>query len=95
MTNDVMCLLFKYFCCVFISIIIGGIVDVSMFWTCFLRSPDDESVLIVSTYSKAFSQSFENLLDDVNYGFVQVCDLYQEYYKSFVVYMSLLKCFIV
>ncbi|XP_056333857.1 TBC1 domain family member 15 isoform X1 [Danio aesculapii] len=35
------------------------------------ESPDDESVLIVSTYSKAFSQSFENLLDDTNYGFVQ------------------------
>ncbi|ROL43328.1 TBC1 domain family member 15 [Anabarilius grahami] len=34
-------------------------------------SPDDESILIVSTYSKAFSQSFENLLDDTNYGFVQ------------------------
>uniref|UniRef100_A0A8C1GR27 TBC1 domain family, member 15 n=1 Tax=Cyprinus carpio TaxID=7962 RepID=A0A8C1GR27_CYPCA len=33
--------------------------------------PDDESVLIVSTYSKTFSQSFENLLDDTNYGFVQ------------------------
>uniref|UniRef100_A0A8C1GMD0 TBC1 domain family member 15 n=1 Tax=Cyprinus carpio TaxID=7962 RepID=A0A8C1GMD0_CYPCA len=28
-------------------------------------------VLIVSTYSKTFSQSFENLLDDTNYGFVQ------------------------
>uniref|UniRef100_A0A8C2JZA5 TBC1 domain family, member 15 n=1 Tax=Cyprinus carpio TaxID=7962 RepID=A0A8C2JZA5_CYPCA len=35
------------------------------------ESPDDESVLIVSTYSKTFSQSFENLLDDTNYGFVQ------------------------
>uniref|UniRef100_A0A671LZ42 TBC1 domain family member 15 n=1 Tax=Sinocyclocheilus anshuiensis TaxID=1608454 RepID=A0A671LZ42_9TELE len=35
------------------------------------ESPDDESVLIVSTYSKAFSQSFENLLDDTNYGLVQ------------------------
>uniref|UniRef100_A0A8C1CE65 TBC1 domain family, member 15 n=1 Tax=Cyprinus carpio carpio TaxID=630221 RepID=A0A8C1CE65_CYPCA len=35
------------------------------------ESPDDESVLIVSTYSRAFSQSFENLLDDTNYGFVQ------------------------
>ncbi|XP_067246364.1 TBC1 domain family member 15 [Chanodichthys erythropterus] len=35
------------------------------------ESPDDESILIVSTYSKAFSQSFENLLDDTNYGFVQ------------------------
>uniref|UniRef100_A0A8C1IE91 TBC1 domain family member 15 n=1 Tax=Cyprinus carpio TaxID=7962 RepID=A0A8C1IE91_CYPCA len=39
------------------------------------ESPDDENVLIVSTYSRAFSQSFENLLDDTNYGFVQVCDL--------------------
>ncbi|XP_052007981.1 TBC1 domain family member 15-like isoform X2 [Xyrauchen texanus] len=35
------------------------------------KSPDDENVLIVNTYSKAFSLSFENLLDDTNYGFVQ------------------------
>uniref|UniRef100_A0A671RVK8 TBC1 domain family member 15 n=1 Tax=Sinocyclocheilus anshuiensis TaxID=1608454 RepID=A0A671RVK8_9TELE len=35
------------------------------------ESPDDESVLIVSTYCKTFSQSFENLLDDTNYGLVQ------------------------
>ncbi|KAA0715039.1 TBC1 domain family member 15 GTPase-activating protein RAB7 [Triplophysa tibetana] len=35
------------------------------------ESPDDESILFVSTFSKAFSQSFENLLDDVNYGIVK------------------------
>ncbi|TRY89686.1 hypothetical protein DNTS_032315 [Danionella cerebrum] len=37
------------------------------------ESPDDESVLIVSSYSKAFSQSFENLFEDANFNFVQ-CD---------------------
>lgn len=44
----------------------------------FQRCPDDESILIVSSYNKAFSQSFENLLDDANYNFVQVCGLYCE-----------------
>uniref|UniRef100_A0A8B9L8D9 TBC1 domain family member 15 n=1 Tax=Astyanax mexicanus TaxID=7994 RepID=A0A8B9L8D9_ASTMX len=34
-------------------------------------SPDDENILLVGAYSKAFSQSFENLLDDTNYGLVQ------------------------
>jgi len=38
----------------------------------FRRCPDDESILIVSSYNKAFSQSFENLLDDTNFNFVQV-----------------------
>ncbi|XP_030646506.1 TBC1 domain family member 15 [Chanos chanos] len=33
--------------------------------------PDDEHTLIVSYYNKALSQSFENLLDDTNYGLVQ------------------------
>uniref|UniRef100_A0A672LHY9 TBC1 domain family member 15 n=1 Tax=Sinocyclocheilus grahami TaxID=75366 RepID=A0A672LHY9_SINGR len=42
------------------------------------ESPDDESLLIVSTYCKTFSQSFENLLDDTNYGLVQVCNLHCE-----------------
>lgn len=50
--------------------------NVNIVVSVFQRSPDDESVLIVSTYSKTFSQSFENLLDDTNYGFVQVCDLH-------------------
>lgn len=38
----------------------------------FGRSPDDKNVLEVATYNKAISQSFENLLDDSNYGLVQV-----------------------
>ncbi|RXN18288.1 TBC1 domain family member 15 [Labeo rohita] len=46
------------------------------------ESPDDESVLIVSTYSKAFSQSFENLLDDSNYGFVQYYSLSNQKFKK-------------
>ncbi|XP_076840305.1 TBC1 domain family member 15 isoform X2 [Brachyhypopomus gauderio] len=35
------------------------------------ESPEDENVLLVGSYNKAFSQSFENLLDDTNYGLVQ------------------------
>ncbi|XP_026873786.1 TBC1 domain family member 15 isoform X1 [Electrophorus electricus] len=35
------------------------------------ESPEDENVFLVGTYYKAFSQSFENLLDDTNYGLVQ------------------------
>ncbi|XP_060779773.1 TBC1 domain family member 15 isoform X2 [Neoarius graeffei] len=35
------------------------------------ESPDDKNVLEVATYNKAISQSFENLLDDSNYGLVQ------------------------
>ncbi|MCI4379158.1 hypothetical protein PGIGA_G00224710 [Pangasianodon gigas] len=35
------------------------------------ESPDDKNILVVATYNKAISQSFENLLDDSNYGLVQ------------------------
>uniref|UniRef100_UPI003AAE733B TBC1 domain family member 15 isoform X2 n=1 Tax=Centroberyx gerrardi TaxID=166262 RepID=UPI003AAE733B len=34
------------------------------------EAPDDETCLLVSTPNKALSQSFENLLDDNNYGLV-------------------------
>ncbi|XP_069028871.1 TBC1 domain family member 15 [Embiotoca jacksoni] len=34
------------------------------------ESPDDETCLLVSTPNKALSQSFENLLDDNNFGLV-------------------------
>uniref|UniRef100_A0A4W5LIE6 TBC1 domain family member 15 n=1 Tax=Hucho hucho TaxID=62062 RepID=A0A4W5LIE6_9TELE len=34
------------------------------------RAPDDETCLLVSTPNRALSQSFENLLDDNNYGLV-------------------------
>ncbi|KAI3370562.1 hypothetical protein L3Q82_007072 [Scortum barcoo] len=34
------------------------------------RSPDDKTCLLVSTPNKALSQSFENLLDDNNFGLV-------------------------
>uniref|UniRef100_A0A3B4Z5U3 TBC1 domain family, member 15 n=1 Tax=Stegastes partitus TaxID=144197 RepID=A0A3B4Z5U3_9TELE len=37
---------------------------------CVCRSPDDETCLLVSTPNKALSQSFENLLDDNNFGLV-------------------------
>lgn len=36
------------------------------------RSPDDETCLLVSSPNKALSQSFENLLDDNNFGLVHV-----------------------
>lgn len=39
---------------------------------CVCRTPDDETCLIVSTPNKALSQSFENLLDDNNFGLVHV-----------------------
>uniref|UniRef100_A0A671YDI2 TBC1 domain family, member 15 n=1 Tax=Sparus aurata TaxID=8175 RepID=A0A671YDI2_SPAAU len=35
---------------------------------CVCRAPDDETCLLVSTPNKALSQSFENLLDDNNFG---------------------------
>ncbi|KAM6937614.1 TBC1 domain family member 15 [Xenentodon cancila] len=34
------------------------------------ESPDDETCLVVSTPNKALSQSFENLLDDNNFGLI-------------------------
>lgn len=37
-----------------------------------IRCPDDETCLLVSTPSKALSQSFENLLDDNSFGLVHV-----------------------
>lgn len=37
-----------------------------------VRSPDDESCLMVSIPNKALSQSFENLLDDNSFGLVHV-----------------------
>ena len=39
---------------------------------CVRRSPEDESCLLVSTVNKTLSQSFENLLDDNNFGLVHV-----------------------
>nr|XP_055029907.1 TBC1 domain family member 15 isoform X2 [Misgurnus anguillicaudatus] len=42
------------------------------------ESPDDKGTLFVSSYNKTFSQSFENLLDDVNYGFVQNKEMYTD-----------------
>lgn len=41
-----------------------------MFPVC--RSPSDHTCLLVSTPNKALSQSFENLLDDNNFGLVHV-----------------------
>ncbi|XP_048865269.1 TBC1 domain family member 15 isoform X1 [Brienomyrus brachyistius] len=35
------------------------------------QSPGDRSILVVSSQSKALSQSFENLLDDATFGLVQ------------------------
>uniref|UniRef100_A0A8C7FVQ4 TBC1 domain family member 15 n=1 Tax=Oncorhynchus kisutch TaxID=8019 RepID=A0A8C7FVQ4_ONCKI len=40
------------------------------------RAPDDETCLLVSTPNRALSQSFENLLDDNNYGLVTVRGYY-------------------
>uniref|UniRef100_A0A8P4GTV4 TBC1 domain family member 15 n=1 Tax=Dicentrarchus labrax TaxID=13489 RepID=A0A8P4GTV4_DICLA len=37
----------------------------------FALSPDDDTCLLVSSPNKALSQSFENLLDDNNFGLVQ------------------------
>uniref|UniRef100_A0A8P4JXF6 TBC1 domain family member 15 n=1 Tax=Dicentrarchus labrax TaxID=13489 RepID=A0A8P4JXF6_DICLA len=39
---------------------------------CVSRSPDDDTCLLVSSPNKALSQSFENLLDDNNFGLVQL-----------------------
>lgn len=44
-----------------------------MFPVC--RSPSDHTCLLVSTPNKALSQSFENLLDDNNFGLVHVRSL--------------------
>ncbi len=45
-------------------------IRITVFSVC--RAPDDETCLLVSTPNKALSQSFENLLDDNNFGLVHV-----------------------
>ncbi|XP_062318660.1 TBC1 domain family member 15 [Osmerus eperlanus] len=47
-----------------------GFLDCLRRYTVLSEDPEDEGCLLVSTHNKALSQSFENLLDDNNFGLV-------------------------
>uniref|UniRef100_A0A8C7PP14 Rab-GAP TBC domain-containing protein n=1 Tax=Oncorhynchus mykiss TaxID=8022 RepID=A0A8C7PP14_ONCMY len=47
-----------------------GFIDCLRRYIIITEAPDDETCLLVSTPNRALSQSFENLLDDNNYGLV-------------------------